>query len=384
MHTTLTEHVGSDVLIKPSPTAMVWPGPGHPHQAMAVPGVTLGAGDVLVEVELATVCGSDVHTVLGRRDAATPLVLGHEQVGRVVAVGGPVTAVDGTLLVAGMRVVWSVIVSCGSCDRCAAGLEQKCRRLAKYGHDRVHRGWELSGGFATHVEVLTGTAIVVVSETPPAEVFAPASCATATAVAALDAVGRPLAGQAVFVTGAGMLGLTVAAIATDAGARVVVSDPDSGRRALAMSFGAIATVDPTAVGSGPVGGSVGQASVEAAKLAAGVDGFPVAIEMSGAGAGVDAAIGSLGVGGTAVLVGSVFPGVPLAMDAERIVRNLSSVRGVHNYRAAHLARAVDFLTEAWRRYPFAELVGATLPLAEVDAALELAAAGTHPRVALRP
>jgi D-arabinose 1-dehydrogenase-like Zn-dependent alcohol dehydrogenase len=47
---------------------------------MAVPGVTLGSGDVLVEVELATVCGSDVHTVLGHRDAATPLVLGHEQV----------------------------------------------------------------------------------------------------------------------------------------------------------------------------------------------------------------------------------------------------------------------------------------------------------------
>ena len=375
MHTTLTAHEGNDVFIRPSPIAMVWQGPGHPHQAMAVPGVTLGPGDVLVEVELATVCGSDVHTVLGHRDAATPLVLGHEQVGRVVAVGGPVTAVDGTVLVAGMRVVWSVVVSCGVCDRCSAGLEQKCRRLAKYGHDRVHRGWELSGGFATHVELLEGTAIVIVGETPPAAVFAPASCATATAIAALDAAGHDLPGTAVLVTGAGMLGLTVAAIATDAGARVVVSDPDPSRRLLAGRFGAIATVDPT----------IGAAEhLDAAHLAAGVEGFPVAIEMSGDARAVDAAIASLSIGGTAVLVGSVSPGAPLGIDAERIVRRLLTVRGAHNYRPRDLARAVDFLTGAWRRYPFAELVGPVFPLHEVDDALVAAASGAFPRVGVRP
>ncbi|MBD8101836.1 MULTISPECIES: zinc-binding dehydrogenase [Plantibacter] len=375
MHTTLTAHEGNDVFIRPSPIAMVWQGPGHPHQAMAVPGVTLGPGDVLVEVELATVCGSDVHTVLGHRDAATPLVLGHEQVGRVVAVGGPVTAVDGTVLVAGMRVVWSVVVSCGVCDRCSAGLEQKCRRLAKYGHDRVHRGWELSGGFATHVELLEGTAIVIVGETPPAAVFAPASCATATAIAALDAAGHDLPGTAVLVTGAGMLGLTVAAIATDAGARVVVSDPDPARRLLAGRFGAIATVDPT----------VGAAEhLDAAHLAAGVEGFPVAIEMSGDARAVDAAIASLSIGGTAVLVGSVSPGAPLGIDAERIVRRLLTVRGAHNYRPRDLARAVDFLTGAWRRYPFAELVGPEFPLQDVDEALVAAASGAFPRVGVRP
>lgn len=375
MHSTLTAHSGNDVFIRPSPVAMVWQGPGHPHQAMAVPGVTLGPGDVLVEVELATVCGSDVHTVLGHRDAATPLVLGHEQVGRVVAVGGPVTAVDGTVLVAGMRVVWSVVVSCGVCDRCAAGLEQKCRRLAKYGHDRVHRGWELSGGFATHVELLEGTAIVIVGETPPAAVFAPASCATATAIAALDAAGGELAGTAILVTGAGMLGLTVTAIATDAGARVVVSDPDPVRRGLAGRFGAIATVDP-AIGAAE--------QLEAAHLAAGVEGFPIAIEMSGNASAVDLAIGSLAIGGTAVLVGSVSPGAPLGIDAERIVRRLLTVRGAHNYRPRDLARAVDFLTGAWRRYPFADLVGPEFPLAEVDDALVAAASGSFTRVGVRP
>lgn len=375
MHTTLTAHVGKDVFVRPSPVAMVWQGPGTRHQAMAVPGVTLGSGDVLVEVELATVCGSDVHTVLGHREAATPLVLGHEQVGRVVAVGGPVTAMDGTLLVAGMRVVWSVVVTCGVCDRCSADLQQTCRRRATYGHDRVHRGWELSGGFATHVELLEGTAIVIVGETPPATVFAPASCATATAIAALDAAGRDLTGTAVLVTGAGMLGLTVTAVATDAGARVVVSDPDPARRSLAGRFGAVATVDPAA----------GEAEhLDLARLAAGVEGFPVALEVSGEASGVDAAIGALSIGGTAVLVGSESPGAPLGIDAERIVRGLLTVRGVHDSRPRDLQRAVDFLTGAWRRYPFAELVGAEFALDDVDEALVAAASGAFPRVGVRP
>ena len=177
-------------------------------------------GEALVEVELATICGSDVNTVRGARPAAAPLVLGHEQVGRVVAVGEGAVRSDGSLLELGDRVVWSVTVSCGECDRCRRGLTQKCRSLAKYGHERVHRGWELSGSFATHVQLRAGTTVVRVSEQLPALVAAPASCATATAVAALDAASTRvrLDGTGVLVTGAGMIGLTVTALAIEAGA----------------------------------------------------------------------------------------------------------------------------------------------------------------------
>src|SRR3954447_1532644 len=79
--------LGMGVSAYPSATAMVWPGDGHRHEAVAVPGVRLSPGDVLVAIELATVCDSDVRTVSGHRPAPTPLVLGHEQVGRVVALG---------------------------------------------------------------------------------------------------------------------------------------------------------------------------------------------------------------------------------------------------------------------------------------------------------
>lgn len=368
-----------ELLISPSPMATVWSGVGLPFEFIATPGVSLAEGELLVEVELATVCGSDLHTVQGHRHADTPLVLGHEQVGRVVAIEGAVAAVDGTPLAPGMRVIWSVAVSCGECDRCLRGLEQKCRTLAKYGHDRVRRGWELSGGFASHVQLRAGTAIVVVGEEVPAAVAAPASCATATVVAALEAASAivPLLGATVLVTGAGLLGLTATAMATDAGARVIVSDPDETRRRRALDFGAAAVADPTARGERGLASVLAAAARESAEPL-------IALELSGAPAAVSTAIASVDIGGVVVLVGSVSPGPSVALDPESIVRRLVTLRGVHNYAPAQLQRAVDYLAGAHSRYPFAALVGESFALTEIEAALQLASSGRHARVGLDP
>ncbi|MFF2388264.1 alcohol dehydrogenase catalytic domain-containing protein [Agromyces sp. NPDC058104] len=380
MHT-VVRVAGPDLILRPSPVAMVWYESGRPHEALAAPGVHLSAGEALVEVELATVCGSDVHTVRGDRPAPAPLVLGHEQVGRVVAVGDGAVRADGASLELGDRVVWSVAVSCGECDRCRRGLAQKCRSLAKYGHERVHRGWELSGGFATHVQLKAGTAVVRVSEELPAFVAAPASCATATAVAALDAAAAqvPLAGAPLLVTGGGMIGLSVAAIAREAGAEVVVSDPDASRRVLVRRFGALA-VDP---GAAP--GSGEHLDTVLAEFAArGLPELLIAIEASGAAPAVRTAIAAPGVGGVAVLVGSVSPGTEVRLDPETVVRRLMTVTGVHNYTPEQLARAVAFLERSWRSMPLDELVGTTHPLDEIDRALAEAATGEHVRVGVAP
>ncbi|MFF2275966.1 alcohol dehydrogenase catalytic domain-containing protein [Agromyces sp. NPDC058126] len=380
MHT-VVRVAGPDLILRPAPVAMVWYEPGRPHEALAAPGVHLSPGEALVEVELATVCGSDVHTVRGDRPAPAPLVLGHEQVGRVVAVGDGAVRADGDPLELGDRVVWSVAVSCGECDRCRRGLSQKCRSLAKYGHERVHRGWELSGGFATHVQLRAGTAVVRVSEELPALVAAPASCATATAVAALDAAAAhvPLAGAPLLVTGGGMIGLSVAAIASQAGAEVVVSDPDASRRVLARRFGARA-VDPAAT----PGDGEHLDTVLAEFAAQGRPELLIAVEASGAAPAVRTAIAALGVGGVAVLVGSVSPGTEVRLDPETVVRRLVTVTGVHNYTPDQLARAVAFLERSWRSTPLDELVGATHALDELDLALAEAATGEHVRVGVAP
>ncbi|MFB4349954.1 alcohol dehydrogenase catalytic domain-containing protein [Microbacterium sp. CR_7] len=347
-----------DVALRPAATAMVWIGEAHPHETIAVPGVALADHDVLVAVELSTICGSDVHTVQGRRSAPVPLVLGHESVGRVIATGDSgATTVDGAPLRIGDRIVWSVTVSCGSCDRCVRGLTQKCRTLTKYGHDRVGVHGDLTGAFASHVQVRGGTAIVRAPESLPASVLAPASCATATAWAAVAraARDRDLDGAAVRIHGAGLVGLTAAAIAVERGAVVEVRDPNPARRALAARFGA------TSLDREP----------------------EIVIEASGH--AVADALAGVATGGTVVLVGSVFPAEPVPLDAESIVRRLVTVTGVHNYTGADLGEAVGFLAGRGRAYPFADAVGEMHPLSAVDEALAAASASEAPlRIGLVP
>lgn len=360
----------------PAATAMVWVGPGRPHEATAVLDVEIGPRDVLVEVELATICGSDVHTLEGDRTSPFPSVLGHEYVGRVVTSGASAVHVDGSAVRAGDRVVWSVTVSCGTCDRCRRGITQKCRETRKYGHERLAPRWQLNGGFATHVHLLGGTAVVRVSPDVPAAAFAPVSCGVATAMAALRAAEDVLEldDASIVIFGAGLIGLAATAIATDAGARVVVVDPDPARRALAERFGAVRTVDPgdrraMAAGFTPTG-TVGTVDI--------------AIEASGAGAAVTAALSATGAGGVVLLVGSVFPASAVPLDAEAVVRNLTTVRGVHNYTAADLVHAARFVERTWRSVPLADLVGATVGLHELENGIALARSGAHVRVGVDP
>jgi putative phosphonate catabolism associated alcohol dehydrogenase len=366
------------VPLEPAASAMVWVSPDRAHELTAFVGVDLGPSEALVEIELATICGSDVHTARGDREAPAPLILGHEQVGRIAALGSAApAAVDGAPLQVGDRVVWSIAASCGLCDRCRSGLTQKCRALRKYGHERLDDRWALSGGFATHTHLLAGTPIVRVPDAVPAEVLAPVSCGTATAWAALDSVARTVAlpGATLLVSGAGLIGLTATALATDRGARVVVADPDPARRSLALRFGAVASYDPTA----------GEHDIARAHETAGAgDGFDAVVEASGSRAAVLDAFEAATVGGVIVLVGSVSPTVPVPVDPERIVRRLLTVTGVHNYTAEHLRAAAAFMVDRWESRPFHELVGATVALRDLDLGIGTAGAGGPVRVAVDP
>lgn len=380
MHT-VTRVGALDVIVKPSPVAMVWNEVGRGHDALAAPGVRLAPGEALIEVELATICGADVRVVHGEQPAPVPLVLGHEAVGRVVAVGEDARRVEGVPLELGDRVVWSTTVSCGECDRCVRGLPQGCRTIARYGHERVHRGWELSGGFATHVQLPRGTAIVRVPEDVPSRVLAPAACTAATALAALDAASArvDVDGALVLVTGAGLLGLTFVGMAIEAGADVIVSDPDASRRELAGRFGAVA-VDPGARSTSPEG----LATALAAHAERGTGEVLVAVETSGAASAVRTAVEVLGVGGVAVLAGNVARGAEVCLDAESLIRRLIRVDALRDATGDQLRRAVAFLERSWRTLPFDELVGSTHPLAELDEAIAEAASDAYVRVGVAP
>ena len=77
---------------------------------------------------------------------------------------------------------------------------------------------------------------------------------------------------------------------------------------------------------------------------------------------------ALGIGGTAVFIGAVFAQRPLSLNAERIVRNVHTIRGLHNYNTDDFIAAVAFLEANHARYPFHQLVHEGFSLEEVDAA----------------
>lgn len=302
-----------------------WVG-GSDFEYATVEAPQLKEGERLVEMRVAAVCGSDRHTVSGRRSGACPSVLGHEGVGTIVA--GP--GVD-------KRVVFSVTSICGECTNCKRGLTAKCEHVLKVGHESYDGEWALSGTYASHIVLPAGVAVVEVPESVSDDAASIAGCSVATVMATLEAAGD-IAGRDVFVNGLGMLGLVAVAAAISRGARAVYAfDPSEERMAQALALGA----QPMGKGQ----------EVE------------VALEFSGVAAGVRSAIASLGIGGTAVLAGSVAPAGDIEVDPEWMVRGWRTITGVHNYEPRHLQDAVDFLASV--ALPWDELLSGPISLEEL-------------------
>ena len=355
--------------------AMVFHEAGRSLELREFPLPRLAEGETLVRITCCTLCGSDVHSFEGRRSTPLPTILGHEIIGQVAQLppGLQVRDQEGTPLAVGDRITWSVAASCGDCFFCKEGLPQKCHRLFKYGHERISESHPLSGGLADHCHLAPGTAIVRLPSAMSDKVACPANCATATVAAAMRYAGE-CAGRVVLIQGAGMLGLTAAAMAQSAGAReVIVCDKVPQRLTRADGFGATRTAcvneDQSEL----------EATVKEVSSGRGVD---LAIDVSGAPAAIEAGVELLRVGGRYVWVGAVFPARPLAISAETIVRKLLSIQGIHNYAPEDLSAAVQFLRDNHQRFPFEELVAEKFALEDANAAFQHAADSGALRVAV--
>lgn len=355
-------------------SAAVFHAPGQPlaMQEFLLP--ELGRAEVLVRIRCATICGSDLHSITGRRSCPAPSVLGHEMVGDVVALpdGESVCDFHGHPLAVGDRVTWSMVWNCGVCYYCLRGLASQCEHLFKFGHERTGAGHDLSGAYAEHCLLPAGTAIFRVPASVPDVVAAPANCATATVAAVLRHAGA-LSGQHVAVIGTGMLGLTACAMAREAGAaQVLAVEPDVERRKQAARFGATWAAEP---------GPDLRAAILAATEARGAD---IAFELAGSAEATESAIEYLRPGGHLLLAGAVFPSRPLQLPAERLVRRMIRLTGVYNYTPQDLGTALQFLAGNVSRYPFHELVGARFALSDINTAVAYAESERPPRVAVVP
>jgi len=357
--------------------AAVFHGPETPLELRTFALPVLQAGEVLVKIRCATICGSDRHTLQGHRPVSGPTVLGHEIIGTIaeLASAGPaVCDLLGSPLKIGDRVTWSVAAACGRCFFCAHDLPQKCESLFKYGHETIERS-PLSGGLAEFCHLRRGTAIVQVPNSLTDHVACPANCATATVVAAMQTTGG-CAGKSILIHGAGMLGLTATAMAAMQSARcIVVTDVSSERLARAKAFGAT----HTALAAENV--EVLKPLVQEITANRGID---LALELSGATTAVEQSVELLRTGGRLVLVGAVFPTRAAQLFPEQIVRKLLTINGIHNYRPHDLANAITFLHKAAAMYPFASLVDDEISLKEIAILHGKGTTNRAIRTAIRP
>ena len=193
-------------------------------------------GEVLVEIGACGVCKTDYHIYHGTFPVETPVVLGHESTGEVVAVGEGVSTVE-----VGTRVALNPAGNCGYCRYCKRGRPNQCDNLlVTGGAGEVVQ----DGSFAEYIAV-PREMVEPVGDLPfrAAALAEPYGCC----IHGVDRSGLQ-SGDGVALVGAGPIGLLLLEEFRHRGAgRIVVSEPDDERRALAADLGADATVDPTAV-----------------------------------------------------------------------------------------------------------------------------------------
>ena len=282
------------------------PGPGL--ELVERPAPTPGAGEVLLRMEAASICGTDYHLFSWDEWAAEnlrpPRVLGHELAGTVAAVGEGVTRVrEGDLVGVESHIVdWT-------CAQCRRGQPHLCANLKVIG---VH----VDGGFAQSVVVPEANAIES-NGLDPAVVALQEPMGNAVHAALVE----PIEGRSVLVTGCGPIGLCAVGIAKAAGAALVIAtDTEAYRLELARAMGADLALDPA-----------DPASEERIAEATGGDGVEVVLEMSGAPPALDQALRLVTRGGSISLLG-IFSEPPTVDLSELVIMKGLRLHGIFGRR----------------------------------------------------
>lgn len=305
-----------------------------------------GPGEVKIRVLRTGICGTDLHIESWDEWAAgavnAPLVPGHEFVGEVAAVGAGVRDVRvGDLVSAEGHIV------CGTCRNCRAGRRHLCIRTSGVGVNR-------DGAFAEFV-VLPESNVWVHRDLPDrqdsldiAAIFDPFGNAVHTALS------FPLVGEDVLITGAGPIGLMAAAVVRHAGARfVVITDVSEPRLELARRMGVDLAVNVT---TSSIAGTQRRLGM--------VEGFDVALEMSGHPSALPDILANLNHGGRIAMLG--LPSAPIGIDWAKVVTHMITIKGIYGremfetwYAMSAMLRAgLDISPVITDRFPASEWVEA--------------------------
>jgi threonine 3-dehydrogenase len=265
----------------------------------------VGINDVLIRVDRASICGTDLHILEWDAWAAktipVPMVIGHEFVGEVAEVGSNVNDFHPGQLVSGEG-----HVICGRCRNCLAGRRHLCAHTSGVGVNRP-------GAFAEYVALPMANVWAHHGgvDRDIACIFDPFGNAVHTALA------FPVLGEDVLITGAGPIGIMAAAVARHAGARyVVITDVNPYRLELARKVGVTMAVNPQEM-----------SLAEAQKKLDMKEGFDVGMEMSGKPGAFRDMLTNMAHGGKIALLG--IPADELAIDWHTVIFNGLTIRGIY-------------------------------------------------------
>jgi len=342
-------------------------------ESTAVP--ALQDGEILVRNEYTTLCRSDLNTFSGKRIETTPTILGHEIVGRIAELtpGAPAWDCRGTALRVGDRVTWAIYASDPATPLARLGLPQKAAGRFKYGHEPILPDSTLHGGLAEYCILRRHTPVIRIDAPIPLPLLALINCSVATVAGSLRLAG-PLRGRTVVIAGAGMLGLVACAMCESGGAKIIIAlDIADERLATAAKFGANFTVN--------LRSSLPGLRAHLAPLISD-EPITVAFDFSGVPETMETLISLLGIGGTAVFVGATFPQRALQINAEQLIRNIHTIKGLHNYNEADFLAAVEFMEQNFARFPFTSLVYEQFDLDSVNIAFSHALKSNAYRVGI--
>ncbi|WP_136515213.1 L-threonine 3-dehydrogenase [Geomonas edaphica] len=280
-----------------------YPKPGLWLDEVPVP--EMGINDVLIKVHKTAICGTDLHiwdwNAWAQKTIPVPMVIGHEFVGRVAAIGSNVADLKIGDIVSGEG-----HLVCGRCRNCLAGRRHLCKDTKGIGVNRT-------GAFAEYI-CIPVTNVWHADQSIPMEVlsiFDPFGNATHTTLA------FPVLGEDVLITGAGPIGIMATAIARHAGARhIVTTDMNPYRLDLAKKMGASVALN------------VKERTLADARKELGMkEGFDVGLEMSGNGSAFKEMLDNMCHGGKIAMLG--IPSGDLAIDWNQVIFNMLTIKGIY-------------------------------------------------------
>jgi alcohol dehydrogenase len=335
-----------------------------------------GPDELLVRIEAAGVCHSDLSVVDGNRPRPVPMLLGHEAAGIVEGVGAAASAAG---FAVGDRVVTAFLPRCGECDGCRTGGVMPCvpgtaantAGTLFDGGIRLHRDGEPVhhhlgvSAFATHAVVDRRSAVVVGSDIP-AEVAAVLGCAVLTGGGAVVNAGAVQPGQDVVVVGLGGVGMAalITALSLRHG-RVIGVDAVPEKLHRARELGATAALTPDEA------------------IAVGLR-VPLVVEAAGHPRAFETAFALTAPGGRTVTVGLPSPTALAQVSPLTITAEARTIVGSY-LGSAVPSRDIPRYAQLWRdgRLPVEALISSRIALDEIDRAMDTLAEGRAIRQVIR-